>query len=879
MRLSSSFATGLFAPCLLSGLALGTPQTSAGSAQAATGVLVDELDFPGPDFSFAGRDSRAAEPPVVSPASHVYFDVRDHGAVPNDGQSDRLAIQAAIVAAEAFPGPAVVWFPAGRFVLRGENEVSAPEIRVRRSDLVLKGAGMYSGGTELFLASESVDAYAIQFWPDLDPSVGWRGAFTLTDLAEIPDRGVRDVLVEDPSGLTPGAVVRLAAVLPDTFPEFRAFFGPLGDDALIQEYFERSSGSGADWRSDFLSTLEIEAVEGNTVRFKEPLVADYAAASPTYKGGHRLVQIFAPGDAMLTNVGIEDLAFVSNYRDNFKHFFNRAADGYDFVEMRDVRESWIRRVRMRSGTRAITFSANGKSNVVYDVLFEGNSGHYSITHEGNNYGHQASFLREEAPVHHGFGATSSAFATVYHRCNQFGGPEGHGGYPQATLYDRNEGDLSVSRIGGAPPHQSKDTVFWNWHQSQFIPVGRGVRGVLGRYRATTLNGVRVDFWPDMIMRPYVIGLSGVPLTVLDAATDIQELQRLDGPVAPDSLFEAQLAARLGAVPRWLRERAESFESVTRTTRVDIGSPGNDARLTRGEVLDVAVRLDPQFDRAHLARVELRVARGHDLDFPETVVARSNRRDVESLRWKPAVGPWRLRLLLVNSLGEESFSEPTWIFVEPDDTGGEPLDFADGWLQPRNLDGRTIMESSSDVPFVDYGQYHDAVRAIEKPLVQTQVDSPANRNVAAGLIDGDLSSNATAAAGLRFFGNKGLVFDLGEVGRVDYLELVGPGGSANRDYFGMFDVQVSTDDEAEYSYTNSDFSWRTVRRMGHARASARMPFSGDRMHRIHFPAGTEARYVRLIIRLMDSAGNNNGNLAEVRAGRYPGLDPGLGTSSR
>ncbi len=404
-----------------------------------------------PDFSYSGRGSAAQEPPAVTRQTHQYFDVTEFGATPDDGLSDRAAVDLAIAAAEAHSGPSVVWFPAGRFVLRGPDDVGAGSIRIRRSEVVLKGAGMYSGGTELFLASESAGEPAFLFWPVLDSSVGRHGARTLTILAAVPRRGQREVTVVDLAEVSVGDIVRLHGVLPDTFPEFRRFFEPLGDDALIQRFFVDSSGTNRDWRSDFLSVLEVEAVEGNVLRFKEPLHADYEFVSTTYRGGPKLVQIFADGDDFLRDVGVEDLAFVSNYRDTYSHFFNRASDGYNFLGLDDVRESWVRRVRMRAGTRGITFGRNGKNNVVYDVLFEGNNGHYSITTAGNTYGNHASFLRESSPAHHGFGATSSAFGTVYHRCNQFGGPEGHGGYPQGTLYDLNEGDLSLAREGGSPP--------------------------------------------------------------------------------------------------------------------------------------------------------------------------------------------------------------------------------------------------------------------------------------------------------------------------------------------------------------------------------------------------------------------------------------------
>ena len=156
-----------------------------------------------PDFSYSGRGSAAEEPPTVTRQTHEYFDVREFGAVPDDGLSDRRAVERAIAAAEAHGGPAVVWFPAGRFVLRGPHDVGAESIRVRKGGVVLKGAGMYSGGTELFLESESEWNAAFLFKPVLDPSAGWRGARTLTKLATVPRRGQREVVVVDPAGSPP----------------------------------------------------------------------------------------------------------------------------------------------------------------------------------------------------------------------------------------------------------------------------------------------------------------------------------------------------------------------------------------------------------------------------------------------------------------------------------------------------------------------------------------------------------------------------------------------------------------------------------------------------------------------------------------------------
>ena len=157
---------------------------------------------------------------------------------------------------------------------------------------------------------------------------------------------------------------------------------------------------------------------------------------------------------------------------------------------------------------------------------------------------------------------------------------------------------------------------------------------------------------------------------------------------------------------------------------------------------------------------------------------------------------------------------------------------------------------------------------QQPLVEAVIDDPANRRVAGRLIDGDLFSNATGPAALRWYGVKGLVFDLGIRRRIHFVELVAPlGTSTHRDYFGQFYVQVSDDPEAQYSYTNSDLVWRTVRRMGNARTTARLRLDRERPFKIHLPAETEARFVRLVIGTLDSRGAYEGNLSEIRFGTF------------
>src|SRR5688500_6600916 len=68
-----------------------------------------------PDFSYAGYHFSEKEIPDVS--KRKFFDVTEFGALPNDETIDDEAIQKTIDAAERHKGGAVVFFPAGRYLI------------------------------------------------------------------------------------------------------------------------------------------------------------------------------------------------------------------------------------------------------------------------------------------------------------------------------------------------------------------------------------------------------------------------------------------------------------------------------------------------------------------------------------------------------------------------------------------------------------------------------------------------------------------------------------------------------------------------------------------------------------------------------------------
>ena len=116
-----------------------------------------------PDFSYAGYHFSKRPIPDVSKRRH--FDVTDFGAIPDDNKYDDEGIQAAIRAAEHAPEGGVVFFPPGRFLICPDEDRDK-FISVSKSNIVLKGSGSGSGGTEIFQDKMRIGTKQFQFKPD-----------------------------------------------------------------------------------------------------------------------------------------------------------------------------------------------------------------------------------------------------------------------------------------------------------------------------------------------------------------------------------------------------------------------------------------------------------------------------------------------------------------------------------------------------------------------------------------------------------------------------------------------------------------------------------------------------------------------------------------
>jgi hypothetical protein len=298
---------------------------------------------------------------------------------------------------------------------------------------------------------------------------------------------------------------------------------------------------------------QIKSIDGNVITFYEPLHHEVDIQYTAFTGSSSYnwsVQDFPHYE----NVGIEDICFKGNAKADFKHHGSWEDDGaYKPMHMTRLVNSWMRRVRFTSVSEAcsVTNSANCS---VYDVIFDGNRGHSSIRSQvstrifigatkdiSNGYLIDSpTTFREKAGQYHAVGVSKPSIGTVLWR-NTWGSDscfESHATQPRATLIDCCTGGWMKFRQGGDAnqvPNHLADLTVWNFCS---------VTPSTGTFNWWDHSSQWWKFLP-----PIVVGFHGQPTTFDESQMTINSSNGI--PVNPESLFEAQIKERLGAVPAWL----------------------------------------------------------------------------------------------------------------------------------------------------------------------------------------------------------------------------------------------------------------------------------------------------------------------------------------
>ncbi len=476
-----------------------------------------------PDYSWAGYDyGESAIPDVEGPI----FDIADYGAVADDGESDEQAIVRAVEAADA-AGGGVVRFPAGRFLVNTDENSQPVVFRFRNGNVVLRGAGSAEGGTIVemvrpFDQAEEGKMYSTPFMFEFRPAGSTTDEALGVSVVEDARRETHTVVVDDASAIVPGMRVTLYL---ESLEAIDDFLSPCETEPT----FTRMLADGILVRERHI----VESVDGSVVRFREPIHADVRADRGWELRTYPVAE----------NIGIEDICFVGGWKQRFMHHRSALDDGgWSILRFGNLANSWMRRCVLANVNYGLTIRNSSQISVL-NVNIEGNQGHHGL-HARGGYGVLIGLVDENSGFHHGPSLGYQGVGTVYWRFAMQPDQriDSHSGQPYATLFDRIDGGILYGSGGpwAGLPHHLKHFTLWNFST------------------ASTLFD-EYDFWKtggkERFVRPLVVGFHGTPVTFVEES--LQYLESPGIPVAPESLYEAQLERRLGALPDWVGQaRAE-----------------------------------------------------------------------------------------------------------------------------------------------------------------------------------------------------------------------------------------------------------------------------------------------------------------------------------
>ena len=502
------------------------------------------------DFSYAGYMHGEAAPAEVEDLGYELFNVKDYGAVPDDGKSDRQAFLNALTDAlgngkmdsngivyDSKPDAnAVIYFPEGEYILYSkEDEIDgwSPSIIIRSGNFVIKGAGRDKTILTMKDPMQPRNPSDLYSSPDMIQIKHYSGLSSATAVTGgVAAKGGFSVEVENASSISPGSWVCLHILDNDkdlVDQEIAPYSRDYGSFSL--------NGKPATWKIltngvEIYDYHQVKTVKGNTVTFHEPLMHE---VDPRYDWE---IMSFPHYE----NVGVEDLTFKGYAPDDFAHHGSWIFDGgYKPLSMMRLTNSWMRRVGFESTSECC--SVIGSANVsVYDVIMKGNRGHAAIRSQASSRVLIAATTDMTAGGgnFHAVGVSKQTMGTVLWR-NIWGDDscfESHANQPRATLIDCCRGGWHKGHMGGnanEAPHHLGDLTIWNFYAT----AGSG-----------TFSWWDTGSW--RFLPPIIVGFqssSGVTFKAEEVACD---LMHGEIPV-PESLYEFQLEKRLGYIPEWLNE--------------------------------------------------------------------------------------------------------------------------------------------------------------------------------------------------------------------------------------------------------------------------------------------------------------------------------------
>lgn len=499
------------------------------------------VKHPLPDWSYAGYKYSECAPPEGTPSGYRVYDVTAYGAVPNDGKSDREAFLKAIDAAVGSVGykidgngwivfnhknaaNAVIYFPEGEYILHtsaDDVDGKSRSIQIRTSNIIIRGAGRDK--TTLVMQDPNLPKNESELYssPDMIQMKHNSSHASFASKAMISkdaEKGSHILEVSSAESLSEGLWVCLYVKNKDA-------------DFVAEQVAPYSAGDTWKIKTDGVEVIDyhrIKSINGNKVTFQEPLMTEVKAE---YGWELRTFPHYE-------NIGIEDLTFKGNAKSDFEHHGSWEDDGaYKPISFNRVTDSWIRRVGFESTSEACSI-INSACVTAYDIRMTGDRGHSAIRSQASSrvlIAATTDTSSEGKGNFHGVGVSKHSIGTVLWR-NRWGDDscfESHANQPRATLIDCCSGGWHKGHMGGSyyeAPHHLADLVIWN-------------------FTATQISESNFLWWDSASWRflpPVIAGFNGA-VTFPENQAKILETDGIE------SIFEYQLASRLGYIPGWILE--------------------------------------------------------------------------------------------------------------------------------------------------------------------------------------------------------------------------------------------------------------------------------------------------------------------------------------
>ena len=477
------------------------------------------------DYSYAGYKN--GEEAIPDDFTLPVFDVTDYGAVPDDGKSDAEGIKAAI--SDASSGGGIVFFPPGQYDVLLDGDVKDPFV-IRGHHVIIRGSGAQGAG---------------------------RGGTTIKMHNELPNGNERLFITQ---GVDDGwsNIPRVSGSFPSGMKYFdvnnatpltgRQFITIRGDRLLGEDYDKISSRPLTDMPDSYIRVKEglkvrehheIDRIEGNRVYLKAPLVTHL-------KNGMSVLW-----QNLTVGIGFEDLHIDGGFNETYEHLVQRGRGG---ISLSKTAHSWIRRCRISNVIAAFSISQSYCGSAVNNIV-DGRSGHDLGGIFESTYS-MVAFLQDHTDrgMLHGAAVSHySAGSVIWHVDGPLvRGPDTHGAQSRHSLFDNYKSINHHTSGGGRDslPHHLDGYIRWN---------------------NTVLSDITFNLWaPDhsTFTQGSLIGyktLGGsVPRNVY--------FEGFGTHVSPQSLYEAQLQRRLGALPEWIEASKDMYREFVERIVSDSTQP-------------------------------------------------------------------------------------------------------------------------------------------------------------------------------------------------------------------------------------------------------------------------------------------------------------------